>query len=331
MVSRKHVFHDLKPYVCTFEACDLKLFADRRTWFEHELQFHWVEWCCQFCSHAPFESREKLEAHMQSCHGECFTVEQLPALAEISQQTLNKIPAEACPFCELWEPVLKESNLNSSNGVRFVTPVRYRHHVGAHMEQLALFAIPRSEYDPTGNDDVSSEISAGADSLSHDRGNYNSECQISNQDIENPPLHIAAYLGKEAEVVHLLKNGEDVNTKGDTWGCALGAAVIGGHSKVVEVLLESGADPEAHCGQYNTVLEAAAAGDDRDIEEILQKELRDEIDVEISLIKPAYTDLDQSFDGRLQDQMMQDIQPVTRVSEHTSTPMMTSVSASIRV
>ncbi len=37
---RKHVLRDLRPYVCTFEDCELQLFPDRRTWFSHELKNH---------------------------------------------------------------------------------------------------------------------------------------------------------------------------------------------------------------------------------------------------------------------------------------------------
>lgn len=207
---------------------------------------------------------------MQGRHAECFTVTQLPALAEISRQTLNKIPATACPFCERWDSILKEANPKSSDGILVVTPAQYRHHVGAHMEQLALFAIPRT-YEHAGNDAASTERSTGAKANSCVKENYDFASQMSDQDMDNPPLHIAAYVGNEAEVVRLLENGEDVNTKGDTWGSALGSAVVGGHSNVVMILLERGADFEAPCGQYNTVLEAAAAGEDRDIEKLLQE------------------------------------------------------------
>lgn len=141
------------------------------------------------------------------------------------------------------------------------------------MKQLALFALSRA-HEHTSNDAVPSEISAEAKPNSRVKGNHDSLSQISNQDIENPPLHIAAYVGTETEVVHLLEIGEDVNSKGDTWGSALGAAVIGGHFNVVKILLERGANMEAHCGQYETVLEATAAGVNQDIEELLLKRLR---------------------------------------------------------
>ncbi|ORY05495.1 hypothetical protein BCR34DRAFT_543915 [Clohesyomyces aquaticus] len=35
---RKHALSDLRPYLCTFQNCDLKLFSDRHAWFEHEIE-----------------------------------------------------------------------------------------------------------------------------------------------------------------------------------------------------------------------------------------------------------------------------------------------------
>lgn len=50
LVHRKHVLKDIRPYVCTFEDCNLKLFAERHSWFEHEMQDHRCKWRCNFCS-----------------------------------------------------------------------------------------------------------------------------------------------------------------------------------------------------------------------------------------------------------------------------------------
>ncbi|KAH6719114.1 hypothetical protein BKA61DRAFT_473803, partial [Leptodontidium sp. MPI-SDFR-AT-0119] len=141
---KKHVLSDLKPYVCTFEDCELKLFSDRHTWFSHELKDHRQEWRCYFCSHYPFENSDSYQRHLASHHPESFVKAQLPALLEMSQKALSKLSPTDCPFCDDWEQRLRIINPHiPATEALAVTPSQFQHHLGAHMEQLALFAIPR--------------------------------------------------------------------------------------------------------------------------------------------------------------------------------------------
>jgi hypothetical protein len=110
MDGRKHIFSDLKPYVCLFAECDLRMFADPYTWFDHELQEHRVEWCCQFCNHPPYHSLERFNSHMHAHHGQKFTETQLPTVAKLCQQPIETIAASDCPFCEVWETGLRVIN-----------------------------------------------------------------------------------------------------------------------------------------------------------------------------------------------------------------------------
>lgn len=52
IMHRKHVFQDLRPYVCTFKDCAeaSKLFTSRHEWFSHEAGVHRLEWFCHVCS-----------------------------------------------------------------------------------------------------------------------------------------------------------------------------------------------------------------------------------------------------------------------------------------
>lgn len=139
-----HVLSDLKPYVCTFEDCELKLFSDRQTWFSHELKDHRKEWNCHFCAHSPFGTSTVYQAHLTSHHPQAFTMDQLPALFEMSERPLLKISPTDCPFCDDWEARLRAVNSHIPAGESLVvTPSQFQHHMGAHMVQLALFAIPR--------------------------------------------------------------------------------------------------------------------------------------------------------------------------------------------
>ena len=164
---RKHVFTDLRPYVCTFEECDLKLFADRHAWFSHELECHRLEWCCRFCSHPPFGSETRLSTHMRQKHAQFSLPSQLPALIRASRQSVDRIPATACPLCH-WDATLSDLNKQTpSDETLVVTLEQFRQHLGAHMEQLALFALPRSyKEEETAN---SNEAAAMAHSDSQSR------------------------------------------------------------------------------------------------------------------------------------------------------------------
>ena len=152
--------------MCTFE-CDLKLFADRRTWFEHELQFHRLEWSCRACSHPPFRSEAGLSLHIRYRHGPFPSAAQLPALIEASKQPVDRIPAAECPLCH-WDKFLKDLNSHmSSDETLVVTPAQFRRHLGAHMEQLALFALPRSyKYEEEDADSNEAAVMAASDSES---------------------------------------------------------------------------------------------------------------------------------------------------------------------
>jgi hypothetical protein len=122
----------------------MKLFSDRQTWFSHELKDHRKEWHCHFCAHYPFDNLGSYRAHLSTHHPQAFTADQVPALFEMSQKPLLKLSPADCPFCDDWEDRLRAVNnyiLKEESLV--VTQSQFQHHIGAHMVQLALFAIPR--------------------------------------------------------------------------------------------------------------------------------------------------------------------------------------------
>ena len=142
-IFSQHLFTDLRPYVCTFEQCDLKLFPDRHTWFEHELECHRLEWYCPLCSHQPFTSELDFKSHMFAGHAHLLTSSQISALLQVSKQPVDRIPAAACVFCD-WETFLRNSkSSNPTDETLVVTVEEFRHHLGTHMETLALSTIPR--------------------------------------------------------------------------------------------------------------------------------------------------------------------------------------------
>jgi Ankyrin repeats (3 copies) len=197
---------------------------------------------------------------MRSLHAGKFNEAQLPALVELSQQSLDRIPATACPLCDDWEKKLREANPHTpKNGALVVTPAQFRRHVGAHMEQLALFAIPRGykEDEDAGSSGAAPGI--GTDDSSDKKSQADSRPDYEDQ--KNPPLHVAAFEGLEAKVLQLLEDGADINARGTTWGSAFAAAAAGGRGNIVELLLEKGVDVNAAgYGDYGRTALQAAAG-----------------------------------------------------------------------
>ncbi|EAT78284.2 hypothetical protein SNOG_14413 [Parastagonospora nodorum SN15] len=102
---RKHALADLRPYVCTFGNCDVKLFADRKTWFEHELQTHRATWRCHFCNHDDFPVKEALQNHMHHKHSQ-IGEDQLGALLDAGRRPNTFFKASDCDMwgliCKIW-------------------------------------------------------------------------------------------------------------------------------------------------------------------------------------------------------------------------------------
>ena len=141
--------NDLQPYLCTFTSCAFEEFSDQRSWFSHELQAHRKEWHCDSCNKPPFPTKGSFERHMRVSHSLSFSENQLPALIEQCERPLGGILASACPFCDEWDSTLRANMADPSvpTDNLVVTPDQFRHHVGHHMEQLALFALPRKVED----------------------------------------------------------------------------------------------------------------------------------------------------------------------------------------
>ena len=150
------------------------MFSNRHAWFEHELQCHRLKWCCQFCSAPPFDSEAMLESHMQNRHARSYSSNQILALlnaSRISQQPSDLVSCRTCPLCD-WDSNLT-AGLEGNDDPPLKTLNQLRRHLGSHMEQLALFALPRLT--KTNNDNaVSNEAAPEAKSGHESNGTHGS-------------------------------------------------------------------------------------------------------------------------------------------------------------
>ena len=82
-------------------------------------------------------------------------------------------------------------------------------------------------------------------------------------------LHAASAGGHDKVVQMLLDKGADVNAQGGRYSNALQAASFGGYNKVVQMLLDKGADVNAQGGRYSNALQAASFGGYNKVVQIL--------------------------------------------------------------
>ena len=125
----RHVFRDLQPYVCTVESCNIEdtTYESRHKWFSHEVKNHRQSWRCQgHCAH-DFRSREEFEKHVRE-NVPSISKEQVPTFVDMCATPLSVTTAFECPLCK-----------EDIKGVK-----QFEKHLGRHLEEIALFALPQS-------------------------------------------------------------------------------------------------------------------------------------------------------------------------------------------
>ncbi|KAI5785804.1 hypothetical protein EDC01DRAFT_661502 [Geopyxis carbonaria] len=126
----RHVFRDLRPYVCTFKDCAKpdQLYETRHDWFEHELNFHRKEWFCNICKNV-FVSNFK--QHLIDIHSDILAPDQINNISNGCQRATVSNQQCSCPFCG--------KSFETGSSTR-----RLRSHLARHMQQIALFVLPRN-------------------------------------------------------------------------------------------------------------------------------------------------------------------------------------------
>lgn len=147
---RRHVYSDLRSYVCTFPDCTVSYFEDINQWFQHEMRFHRVAFKCLICPSTVYHQEEKYLAHLRRVHPEVLEVGNhgLQPAIDLARVPLAHIPASDCPCCSDWVDRLRARAGGTSDApseeVIAVLPTIFKRHLASHLEQLALFAIPLS-------------------------------------------------------------------------------------------------------------------------------------------------------------------------------------------
>jgi ankyrin repeat protein len=82
-------------------------------------------------------------------------------------------------------------------------------------------------------------------------------------------LILGSQFGYEKVVQMLLDQGAEVNTEGGDYDNALQVSSAGGHEKVVQMMLDQGAEMNAQSGYYGNALQAASAGGHEEVVQML--------------------------------------------------------------
>ncbi|KAI0096999.1 hypothetical protein GGR51DRAFT_486625 [Nemania sp. FL0031] len=223
---RRHAYRDLKACVCALggEKCDSEMFGDSHTWFNHELLHHRKQWVCVLCPKGPFGTMADFKSHMKNTHSNVSVNDgQLEIFMNAGQRPVDVIAAAACPFCDEWETTLRDDtpvppSVDPSGVVITVEPAQFRRHVASHMEQLALFAIPRSMDDDESEGGSNRNVELSRSTVNAElQSSTPQEPNASDEWVPDPPLHVAAASGDVATFRVLLEKGADIHLRGETW------------------------------------------------------------------------------------------------------------------
>ena len=143
----KHVFRDLQPYFCTFSGCDLReqTFESRHQWFYHELKSHRQRWICRGHCDQVFAAQNHFEDHVRASRPHGISPKQISTYLDICEISIGATDEAQCPLCH---DLLRG-------------PKQVEKHIGRHMEEVALFALPQSMFSSSDTDtDGSSSLSS---------------------------------------------------------------------------------------------------------------------------------------------------------------------------
>lgn len=144
-----HIFSDLQPYICTFPECNSELvtFPKRTLWAEHEFNIHRMKktWVCSNCP-LEYETIEEWTEHLHNEHGTEFSGPLATVALDAAERRVEcLIRDQTCPFC-LTNPT--------------TTRRQFVRHVGRHLEEVALAALPVDDASDI-SDTERSEINGG--------------------------------------------------------------------------------------------------------------------------------------------------------------------------
>ena len=142
------MLRDLRPYICTYKDCrdGDQQYDTFKQWVAHEEHSHRTGRQCAEHATEKVKSESEWRQHINDHHGGDI---QAPQSINLEQNTTDMAGTRQCPIC----PVVTATN----------------EHVAVHLQQLALFALPKSTglEDDTGSIDQDSAAMNAASGQSY--------------------------------------------------------------------------------------------------------------------------------------------------------------------
>jgi ankyrin repeat protein len=250
---RKHVFHDLEPYMCTFEDCPIadKTYSTSRAFITHEMRHHRDVSRVFACDHCGGKFNRKRDArkhlHFDQCGGDLPRSRRISGSGGKTKSGFSvveeRVADSVCPFCTKL----------ITGGRGYLTQ-----HLGRHLEEIS-FAIVRKPYEEWQFYEDSVSATSPAPSI-----------------VLNRNIHQAAAEGNVRLGIDLLRAGADVDAEIDG-KTPLYIASAAGHYALVWLLLQKGADHQKksvegdHFVLKGTPLEAASKAGHVEVAALLAK------------------------------------------------------------
>ncbi|KAI0438564.1 hypothetical protein F4803DRAFT_565160 [Xylaria telfairii] len=162
---KKHVLHDLRPYICLAESCPAASteYSRRHEWMNHMLQKHWRRWVCPYQCRSDHGTEADWRQHIIRIHKSVTEMELDAIIARRGgRQSLFPPSPVECPLCH-----------HPLESVQ-----QYQRHVGRHQVDLALFALPKTEDNDEESDEQNEDqetVSTCSDSYSEASNNLIAE------------------------------------------------------------------------------------------------------------------------------------------------------------
>jgi hypothetical protein len=190
--NSRHVFYDIRAYVCTSPKCGMLMFSSFNTWRSHEMD-HRREWFCPLCN-LLHHDKSKARMHLMHYHGELAEQHDIDLLLQTSSRPSEYLSADDCPFCD-WGVTLRDRNDTPQEHDLTVPSRRFMKHLGRHLEEIALFVIPQPDEEQKGSGDTASnaahavldEESVTASTLSSFRSHPSIGAPVPFEHSEEPP------------------------------------------------------------------------------------------------------------------------------------------------
>ena len=163
---------------------------------EHLRQQHWVVYKCPFACGFTCDSFVGTEVHVFQSHSTAGALGDMAALIRLSKESGSIASDLTCPFCS--------ETLGSAS--------QYQRHVGRHQEQVALFALPKTESGSESDDET--DKSESADALEDGASDSPTKEQSRRDSDSGPPTHEASeeFVFDRNTVADLLRKASPLST-----------------------------------------------------------------------------------------------------------------------